>query len=162
MFWAKSPKLRPSQVETQHCQALISSFLGPEGLDVASQAWRVDARGCAWRVLRSRVTFHPRWLAHTWLNICGSQLWFFVGYYFLERCLKTHLIYYIFPDLFLGGQGYVEIISLLQWSWSPVAKLRSRAEGRPCGAMACGNRALRRYPDRQRGYRVGGWTGATM
>ena len=59
MFWAKSPKLRPSQVETQHCQALISSFLGPEGLDVASQAWRVDARGCAWmRVARFTQSCH--------------------------------------------------------------------------------------------------------
>lgn len=31
-----------TEVETQHCQALISSFLGPEGLDVASQvlSWR--------------------------------------------------------------------------------------------------------------------------
>ena len=127
MFWAKSPKLRPSQVETQHCQALISSFLGPEGLDVASQAWRVDARGWVWmRVARFTQSCHVpskmvgigwHWLAHTWLNICGSQLWFFVGYYFLERCLKhTFIIYYIFPDLFLVGQGYVEIISLLQWS----------------------------------------------
>lgn len=33
---------RGTEVETQRCQALISSFLGPEGLDVASQvsSWR--------------------------------------------------------------------------------------------------------------------------
>ena len=84
--------------------------MGPEGLDVASQAWRVDARGAFYAVVSRSI--QDGWLTRDSTSVVPN-FDFLLALFFGTMFKHTFNILYL-SRLFLGGQGYVEIISLPQ------------------------------------------------